>query len=451
MNCKKCGANISENAKFCEECGEKIEEDRCKKSKLPVIITSISIVALLAVIVIVVICIGFNKNDTKKGKKDDNITYLISTEIGYDDEENVIYKTEYMYDKSGELIKATAYDADDTENDKWLKYSFTSNEIILGNLSYEVPSGSDSTGYFRMLDDIDFVYDQIGRLTRCMFYDDNEEGVAKITYSYDEYTISVPETTTQDVDINGEYNNDTPVRNSTVTIDGEVYDVVWGECGGVVWKYVDSTFEKEAYYKMAYWIDMMEFDDGEIHAIEPYLYSNWKIWTDEFVWYFDSLTLSHLGDDIFLITLSYIDGNIYYYYNPVTGYAKYIDKDNRLNKFNDGYAPCLYNQKLAWLDKNFNITNIVDDNIDISTAVGKYSDGVFYSDYKFYDLNYNVILDISDKNFGRIYTESHRPYFENGICKIITYKNSKYWELSIDRDGDVVSAAKEIDINTISN
>lgn len=53
-----------------------------------------------------------------------------------------------------------------------------------------VPGEERMMGYFRTYKDYEFKYDGRGNLAVWYFYDDNEAGLAKITYEYDAVPVS---------------------------------------------------------------------------------------------------------------------------------------------------------------------------------------------------------------------------------------------------------------------
>jgi len=87
---------------------------------------------------------------------------------------------------------------------------------------------------------------------------------------------------------------------------------------------------------------------------------------------------------------------------------------------------------------------------------GKYSDGVFYLDNVFYTIDSEFtcteVLDLSERDYGWIYVNEgvYVPYFENGVCTLITEKNDKFWIFDIDKEGNMLTEPEEFDITLLS-
>ena len=52
------------------------------------------------------------------------------------------------------------------------------------------------------------------------------------------------------------------------------------------------------------------------------------------------------------------------------------------------------------------------------------------------------------RNYGTPYTKRgiYAPFFDNGVCRLVTEKNGKYWIFDIDKSGNMLTEAKEFDI-----
>lgn len=56
-------------------------------------------------------------------------------------------------------------------------------------------------------------------------------------------------------------------------------------------------------------------------------------------------------------------------------------------------------------------------------------------------------MDLDRFDFGKVYIKHgiYEPIFEDGICKLITEKNNKFWVFCIDYYGNMLSEAVEIE------
>ncbi len=251
-----------------------------------------------------------------------------------------------------------------------------------------------------------------------------------------------------------------------IRVSGEKCHVVMGEEKALVWKYVEATFDERAYFASAMVQDMSDIwsSDPSTYEDDAFRYTNWHKW---YSW--EEFPVKHVGDDMFLFEGYYYGEYFGYYINgswnttiKVNSWLEDEDDNfNRITEFSDGYAMGRYvdtyyrgsDHWLALLDKQGNMT--VSD-ISLSSYrtpdLGIYSDGVFYCDYAFYNINFNKVLDLSEKDWGGVYVKQgiYAPYFQDGICRMITEKNGKYWIFDIDKSGEIVSDVKEFDILSLS-
>lgn len=254
-----------------------------------------------------------------------------------------------------------------------------------------------------------------------------------------------------------------------IMIDGEKCHAVMGEDKALVWKYVEATFDERAYFASAMVQDMSQVYSSyqPDYLSDAFRYTNW------FKWYgWDEFSVKHVGDDMFLFE-GYIYGEYFGYYingswhTTIEVNSWLEDEDDRFNRvtaFNDGYAIGIYENKyrngfdywLALLDKQGNMTV---SEIDVgknyywfTDRPGIYSDGLFYHDNAFYDINFKKFLDLSGKGWGNIYVKQdiYAPFFQDGICRLITEKNGKYWIFDIDKSGEIISDVEEFDILSLS-
>lgn len=256
-----------------------------------------------------------------------------------------------------------------------------------------------------------------------------------------------------------------------INVGGEECNAVWGETGALAWKYVEATFDERAYYATSFAIDASDMPGhGAWDAMRVFNWHKWYGW--------DEFNIEHIGDDMFLFTGKAYDQYTYYYINGSGGItfeerSWLSDADDsfyRSTDFNDGYAMGVYRNKyqtywygylknnteykIAALDEygNMKESDIV---IDETTYIledlrpGLYSDGVFYFNNAFYDIEFNEVLNLRNKDWGRIYEEEYgyRPYFQDGVCTLITLKNGKYWKFDINKEGEMISEAEEFDLS----
>lgn len=238
----------------------------------------------------------------------------------------------------------------------------------------------------------------------------------------------------------------------TIELEGEIYNVKWGENGAFISRHVEATFDSEECYRCGFIVDELDTAlENWFVPIDGYFCSRWIDLRE-----FDTCTAEHIGEDIFYLTLSGIYGYKDYYYNPSLRYVftnKNVldDKEDLLVRhtdFNDGYALCSYldiyytewagykvkNEQrwIAFLDKR---GNMIKTDIELGDwylisydRPGIYSDGVFYHDDAFYTIDSEFtctkILDLSGGDYGGIYVKEgiYAPYFENGVCTLITEK-----------------------------
>jgi len=256
-----------------------------------------------------------------------------------------------------------------------------------------------------------------------------------------------------------------------INVGGEECNAVWGETGALAWKYVEATFDERAYYATAFAIDASDMPGhGAWDAMRIFNWYKWYGW--------DEFHVEHIGDDMFWFIGQAYGQYTYYYINGGDGISfedrswlsDAEDSFYRSTDFNDGYAMGVYRNKyqtywygylknnteykIAVLDDygNMKESDIV---IDETTYIlddlrpGLYSDGVFYFNNAFYDIEFNEVLNLRNKDWGRIYEEEYgyRPYFQDGVCTLITLKNGKYWKFDIDKEGEMISEAEEVDLS----
>lgn len=76
------------------------------------------------------------------------------------------------------------------------------------------------------------------------------------------------------------------------------------------------------------------------------------------------------------------------------------------------------------------------------TYIGQYAEGVFFSYDGFYDVNGNLVIDLSEYA-GLI---KNRPYFNNGECRLVAEnENGTEFAATIDLNGNFISEFTKID------
>ncbi len=286
---------------------------------------------------------------------------------------------------------------------------------------------------------------------------------------------------------------DISMNMNEISVGGERYSAVYGETGALIWKYVDATFDRAAYYQVAF-ISKDDLPGMQLIDSKKGLYrTSWVNWqgieqgTCNFV---------SVGDDVFekeKIYPTYVakegiyfngkNGAVFSEYtmniSKQLGDKRYkFERMQRLNSFSDGYAlMCLFyemssdtERKYCWVDTSGNILCYVDFedtlvgpyNDDYYSRIyhdeeyyeisypGPYSDGVFYCDNKFLDLDLDVLIDLSGNDYKILSYEHYTPKFIDGVCRLIVYKNSKFWMFDIDKSGNTISEPEEIDILWLS-
>lgn len=177
----------------------------------------------------------------------------------------------------------------------------------------------------------------------------------------------------------------------------------------------------------------------------------------EFPYYFYNVAYDYNNDDYSLYGLERLNE-----YNDNYAIMKVVYEDY---SWEWGYYTDHFKYNYLWVDKYGNYRYINNAEMEVegmdsircngeyydSNGVGAYSDGVFYYAGKFYDFDMNVVLDIQDKGYipysdGKIYS----PQFEDGICRMIAYKNDKFWIFDINKSGEIVSEAEEFEILSLS-
>ena len=147
--------------------------------------------------------------------------------------------------------------------------------------------------------------------------------------------------------------------------------------------------------------------------------------------------LNHYSDGYLLIIANYID------YQPF--YDLRRDVYYRLDKHGSYYGISDLSELGSFEDIR------IDGQTFTVNDVGDYSEDVFYYSGAFYFRDGSVALDISDSGYIP-YTKRdvYTPKFENGVCRMVAFKNDKFWIFDIDRNGEVITEVEEFDINLLN-
>ncbi|MBE5938787.1 MAG: hypothetical protein E7266_00180 [Lachnospiraceae bacterium] len=450
---------------------------------------------ILSVFMLIVCLVTFGGCINLNNKGDFVEVYRIAEEYGIKEDGKRVYKIVYNYDSEGNEISRTAYDDDGTENSQWLQYAYDKLEIPEEYWEIEVDK-EDGSKIWKEEDGIWYMWDYFGRLESISGDSSvNPYGVETIKYTYRAIKVS-KENTKEDNEAKKDNNNNTFENENkvsledkindgmgTIIVSGEECNAIWGETGTFVWKYVEATFDEKSYYASAFAIDIADVSLSEnvYEESDAIRITNWYKWYG-----FEEFPIKHIGDDIFELSGDYYGENYCYYINAINNNViNWIDyRDNvlddekdgvsRLTYFNDGYAIMGYTDVnyidvlgykkketknyLAVMDTQWNvkISEIETDGKYFSSIYsnndpGIYSGGVFYWNYAFYDIYFNKILELDRNRVGQIYTEEgiYAPYFCDGICRLITLRNDKYWIFDIDKSGEIVSEIEEFDLSLL--
>lgn len=274
-------------------------------------------------------------------------------------------------------------------------------------------------------------------------------------------------------------------NNGELEFDGYTYNAVYGKTGALIWDYVEPTFDSAGHYISTFIMEENYADTerfGSEEDCEVFWYPRWTAWEESVL---KDKTFISIGEDMFIVTNFYEETEIV---NGKTGerFSVFsiglpetigdssffsIEKMIRLNSYSDGrlmvkvrYGYLIYSDVYYWLDKNGNfyetralsgLEAFEDIRIDGQTFtvndVGDYSEDVFYYSGAFYFRDGSVALDISDSGYIP-YTKRdvYTPKFENGVCRMVAFKNDKFWIFDIDRNGEIITEAEEFDIISLS-
>lgn len=281
-------------------------------------------------------------------------------------------------------------------------------------------------------------------------------------------------------------------NNGKIVIGGETYDAVYGENGALIWRKVSATFEAAEHYIFAFVALEKLSDNMTLIDVTNNIYcTGWMRWTELVS---EDFSITSIGEDIFevckstwgvdsLVFINAMENKLFSLSTMgVPQIYRWDEKQKladveRLNRFNDGkmlvkaryrYYMSGYDvpdeYEYLWVDGYGNYI-IIENNEAFSAyryetiyhnekyynvhSAGPFSDGLFYYQGIFYDYNMNPVLNIRQNEYIPYADDKFAPEFRNGICKMIVYKNNKFWQFDINRNGEMVTEAKEFNMELL--
>jgi hypothetical protein len=137
----------------------------------------------------------------------------------------------------------------------------------------------------------------------------------------------------------------------------------------------------------------------------------------------NAFNVSYAGEGVF-----YYDCGQYmkFFYNSVDNAAVYLDDQVLLGNFENGIGVLDTKNfdRLKRISLNGDIGDII---LESNWAKGPYSEGVFFCKDTFYDIDGNVVFDMSEYEFNRYYP----PVFENGraLLELIGEDDRSYFTI----------------------
>lgn len=235
---------------------------------------------------------------------------------------------------------------------------------------------------------------------------------------------------------------------------GEISGYCMGEDLCAVYKYVPSTFDSEAKY-LGGVIDT----DGNFVVELSEENAEWFLKDNFHPLDGISEDIYHMGNNIFAAYVSRYNYMTIYDANTNTSHAiRNIGSENAENifeGFSNGVVAVVRSNKETNDDQDVYIDLIFDDGTVKTTStrwnglhmfdpfiVGKYSDGLFFFDEKFYDIDFNCAIDCSQ--YDILYDYDSVPFFEDGKCHLEVRQNGKLWDVYIDLSGNIIGEPTEI-------
>lgn len=275
-------------------------------------------------------------------------------------------------------------------------------------------------------------------------------------------------------------------------INGEIFNALYGETGALIWRRVEATFDKGEHYLLGFVAPKKLSEKMSLIDVEQNMYcTSWIRWSE--LTYHD-FSIKSIGEDMYEVKMSVMRDDYLYFVNGremeiLSTYGigipqiyredeKYELYDiNRLNQYNSGkvmvqasykYYRSGYDKpnesEYIWIDKHGKYKVIENSDIfyrrynDIqhngnyydTSGMGSFSDGVFYYEGVFYDYNLNVVLDLREAGYTPYADKDvYTPEFINGVCKMLAYKNGKFWLFDINKKGEMITEAEEFNIEML--
>ncbi len=154
--------------------------------------------------------------------------------------------------------------------------------------------------------------------------------------------------------------------------------------------------------------------------------------------------------DIGNIELAGGGGQTCYFYNAYNN-KSWSFAANDISYYNNGYMLASNQSYVNGVSKSFGDAdwlfsvdaegNIRDLDLELTTSFSTYSDGLFFANGYFFDINGNIIIDLTEYDFEHEETF----YFENGKC-YIAFKNpaGSLYSVVIDKNGEFLSEPEPI-------
>lgn len=416
---------------------------------------------------------------------DEDIIYFLKEECGKNYKGELIYKIEYSYDKNGLEMNRVAADAQGREYDDLLERAY--DKMGFEDSLFLSPEEMTGARIYTADFNYELIYDEYGRLKKAIpiyavsSFSDSE--VSTIEYTYIDLGIKKNqqsnsdsrETCSEELESEGETLREKLECSidGLINVNGEMCHGIYGETVALVWKYEEATFDDEAHvlYAAAEDIAGIESAAGSSDSWDAFRYMEWTA-----LYGAEDFQVYHIGDDIFAINGIYSFYSSYrqgffereyeYFINPrrrvtFSSSGLLLNEDDyfiRVTDFSDGYAICNYREYgfdkecyVATVDDlgNLNISDLrVYSSEEENMPCGIYSEGLFYYDWGFYDINFNLVIDLTGKDIGTPYVNQglYTPHFVDGVCTMVVEKNGKYWKFDMNRDGEIISEVEEFDI-----
>lgn len=238
---------------------------------------------------------------------------------------------------------------------------------------------------------------------------------------------------------------------------GEITGYWQGEELNVVYKYIPSTFDTEDKI-----LGGVVDNDGNFTVELSEFNVNLNM---ENKWFLDWGTeicdnICHLENDLFIAD-EYSELRIYNAktntatslskktpsngYTPVSADSYYI-RTNIYEGFSDGVIVMVgrndYGNRIILIFDDGTITpTSLYSEFENNGICGKYHEGLFYFDRKFYNIDCECVIDFSEYDIQ--YELDNVPIFDDGKCHLMISKNGKLWDTYIDTSGKFIGEPTE--------